>query len=103
MNTYVKHVAKKDQVEGKEKFTAIGHLAHTMVSHGEDFDNESEFGTCLLALGQANERLARAQDSYVASASSSFLEGLERSLAQLKEYQARTRQPPAFSHVYLLC
>jgi hypothetical protein len=38
-------------------------------------------------MGQANEKIARVQDSYVAAASESWLESLERSLAQMKEYQ----------------
>lgn len=38
-------------------------------------------------MGQANEKVARVQDAYVASASESWLESLERSLAQMKEYQ----------------
>lgn len=61
-------------------------------------------GTCrilltLTALGRANERLARVQETYVASATSSWLEGLERSLVQMKEYQVGTAPatPPAHS------
>jgi hypothetical protein len=38
-------------------------------------------------MGQANEKVARVQDSYVQAASESWLESLERSLAQMKEYQ----------------
>jgi hypothetical protein len=38
-------------------------------------------------MGQANEKVARVQDSYVQSASESWLESMERSLAQMKEYQ----------------
>jgi hypothetical protein len=38
-------------------------------------------------MGQANEKVARVQDSYVQTASESWLESLERSLAQMKEYQ----------------
>ena len=41
------------------------------------------------ALGRANERLARVQETYTASATTSWLEGLERSLVQMKEYQVR--------------
>jgi hypothetical protein len=41
------------------------------------------------ALGRANERLARVQETYIQSATSSWLEGLERSLIQMKEYQVR--------------
>ena len=42
-------------------------------------------------MGRANERIARTQESYVANATSSWLESLERSLAQMKEYQVSTR------------
>jgi BAR domain len=43
-------------------------------------------------MGQTNERLARIQETYVNKATESWLESLERSLAQMKEYQkARTK------------
>lgn len=38
-------------------------------------------------MGRTEERIARIQETYVANATSSWLESLERSLAQLKEYQ----------------
>jgi len=38
-------------------------------------------------MGRANERVGRIQESYVANATASWLESLERSLAQMKEYQ----------------
>jgi hypothetical protein len=37
--------------------------------------------------GRTHERLARMQESYAVQATSSWLEALERSLAQMKEYQ----------------
>ena len=40
-------------------------------------------------MGQANEKIARLQDTYVSKASETWLESLERSLTQLKEYQVR--------------
>lgn len=40
-------------------------------------------------MGQTQERIARAQESYILNATSSWLESLERSLAQMKEYQVR--------------
>ena len=43
-----------------------------------------------IGLGRTNERIGRIQESYVANATSSSLESLERSLAQMKEYQVRT-------------
>jgi hypothetical protein len=41
----------------------------------------------MIAMGRANERIAGIQESYVAHATSYWLEGLERSLAMMKEYQ----------------
>ena len=38
-------------------------------------------------MGRTNERIGRIQESYVANATTSWLESLERSLAQMKEYQ----------------
>jgi hypothetical protein len=42
--------------------------------------------------GRAEERLARIQEAYIAQATSSWLESLERSLTQLKDYQVRLFQ-----------
>ena len=39
--------------------------------------------------GKTEERLARVQETYIAQATSTYLESLERSLAQMKEYQVR--------------
>jgi hypothetical protein len=43
-------------------------------------------------MGRANEALARRQESYVTNATSTWLESLERSLAQMKEYQVPARR-----------
>lgn len=40
-----------------------------------------------LGMGRTNERIGRIQETYVANATTSWLESLERSLAQMKEYQ----------------
>ena len=41
-------------------------------------------------MGRTNDRIARLQESYVANATTGWLESLERSLAMMKEYQVRT-------------
>lgn len=38
-------------------------------------------------MGKTNERIGRIQETYVGNATTSWLESLERSLAQMKEYQ----------------
>jgi hypothetical protein len=105
MTTYVKTLSKRSEAEDKEKILPIANLGSIMVTHGEDFEQDSEFGQCLIGkgcnplktasadktgLGRANEKIARFQEAYVQQATSSWLESLERSLAQMKEYQVRT-------------
>lgn len=91
-NAYVKSMSKRDQGEGKEKQIPVGWFGSTLVSHGDDFEPDSEFGQCLLGLGRANERIARVQETYCANATSSWLESVERSLTQMKEYQAARKK-----------
>jgi hypothetical protein len=97
MTGYVKSLSKRAEGDDKEKTLPGGHLGSTMVTHSEDFEPDSEFGNCLSTLGRANERLARVQETYVGSATSTWLEGLDRSLAQMKEYQVRSHRRPVMS------
>jgi hypothetical protein len=46
----------------------------------------------LPAFGKTQERIARAQENYITDATASWLESLERSLVQLKEYQAARKK-----------
>ena len=85
--SYVKSLSRRDQGEGKEKHLPVGHFANVLIAHGDDFEPDSEFGMCLTQLGRANERIARMQETYVANATSTWIEGTERTLAQMKEYQ----------------
>ncbi|KAI0403362.1 BAR-domain-containing protein [Xylaria palmicola] len=93
MNTYVKSLSRRGETfEDKEKGLPVSYLGRTMISHGEEFDQDSEFGNCLIAMGRANERVAGIQENYVAHATSYWLEGLERSLAMMKEYQSARKK-----------
>ncbi|KAI0140218.1 hypothetical protein BJ166DRAFT_112920 [Pestalotiopsis sp. NC0098] len=88
MNVYTKSLSKRcDASDDKEKALPVSFLGRTMISHGEDFEQDSEFGNCLIAMGQGNERVAGLQETYSAQASSYWLEGCERNLAMMKEYQ----------------
>ena len=49
MTAYIKTLSKRNEVEDKEKILPIAYLGSTMVNHGEDFENESEFGQCLIS------------------------------------------------------
>ncbi|KAF2086879.1 BAR-domain-containing protein [Saccharata proteae CBS 121410] len=92
MTTYVKWLSKRTDAEDKEKYTPVGFLGSTMISHGEDFDPDSEYGSCLSSMGRAHERIARLQETYIANATASWLESLERSLTQMKEYNSARKK-----------
>ncbi|KAI0398096.1 BAR-domain-containing protein [Xylariaceae sp. FL0594] len=93
MNTYIKSLSRRGETfDDKEKGLPVSYLGRTMIAHGEEFEPDSEFGTCLIAMGRANERIAGIQESYVAHATSYWLEGLERSLVMMKEYQSARKK-----------
>lgn len=54
MNAYVKAISKRSEVEDKEKTLPIAYMGGTMISHGEDFEPESEFGQCLTSMSPEN-------------------------------------------------
>ncbi|KUI57284.1 hypothetical protein VP1G_04624 [Cytospora mali] len=92
MNDYVKWLTRRSEGLDREKGVPAAVLGRTMVSHGEDFDNDSDFGNCLIAMGRANERVANIQEQYAQESTTNWLESLERSLAMMKEYQAARKK-----------
>ncbi|KAI5468109.1 hypothetical protein BGZ63DRAFT_346128 [Mariannaea sp. PMI_226] len=93
MGSYIKWASKRSELlEDKERSTPAAHLGRTMTTHGEDFEQDSEFGNCLLSLGRANERIAGIQETYVDCATATWLDNLERNLAMMKEYQAARKK-----------
>lgn len=49
MTSYVKSLSKRNEVEDKEKTLPVAYLGQTMITHGEDFEPDSEFGNCLIS------------------------------------------------------
>ena len=49
MNTYVKSISQRKELEDKEKMLPIDVLANTMITHGEEFESDSLFGNCLIS------------------------------------------------------
>lgn len=48
MTIYVKSLSKTKEAEDKEKGLPIANLGATMIAHGEEFEHDSEFGSCLI-------------------------------------------------------
>lgn len=51
MNDYVKWLTRRSEgLAGGEKGVPAAVLGRTMIAHGEDFDNDSDFGNCLIGM-----------------------------------------------------
>jgi hypothetical protein len=49
MTSYVKSMSKRNEGEDKEKILPVAYLGQSMMTHGEDFEPDSEFGNCLIS------------------------------------------------------
>ena len=50
MTAYVKTLSKRQEGDDKEKNLPVAYLGSTMAIHGEDFEDDSEFGQCLISM-----------------------------------------------------
>ena len=50
MTAYMKTLSKRSEGDDKEKTLPVAYLGSTMLHHGEDFENDSEFGQCLMSI-----------------------------------------------------
>ena len=50
MTAYVKTLSKRSEGDDKEKILPVAYLGSTMLNHGEDFENDSIFGQCLISM-----------------------------------------------------
>ncbi|KAI5302919.1 hypothetical protein KEM56_000220 [Ascosphaera pollenicola] len=88
MHAYVKYLSKRVPGENKDTPFPAANLGATMVRQGDEMPRDSEFGGRLARFGNANVRIASFQEQFAAEATSSWQEELDRSLAQMKDYQA---------------
>jgi len=47
MSAYIKSMSKRKEGDDKEKVLPVDMLAQAMIAHGEEFEQDSLFGTCL--------------------------------------------------------
>lgn len=50
MGVYVQSVSAKKEGEAREKMLPVDVLAQTMITHGEEFEQDSLFGNCLISM-----------------------------------------------------
>lgn len=86
--TYSKWIARRcDTAEDKSRAPPTAVLGRAMVAHGNDFEQDSEFGNSLAAVGRANERIANLHSNYTEDVNANWVHHLDRNVAMMREYQ----------------
>jgi hypothetical protein len=62
MTLYVQALAKRKEADDHDKLLPVGYLGATMIGHGQDFQMDSEFGSCLISMFR-NRRVPGWQDA----------------------------------------
>ena len=62
MTLYVQALAKRKEADDRDKLLPVGYLGSTMIGHGQDFQLDSEFGSCLISMFR-NRRVFGWQDA----------------------------------------
>ncbi|KAF9528813.1 hypothetical protein CPB83DRAFT_853775 [Crepidotus variabilis] len=68
-----------------DKFLPIDTLGIVMIQHGEQFGEESTFGSALTKLGSAHCKIATIQEAYALTFKDTFLASMERFKDEIKE------------------
>ncbi|KAG6816838.1 hypothetical protein H0H87_002487 [Tephrocybe sp. NHM501043] len=76
---------KIDALEDSEKMLPIDTLGIVMIVHGEEFGEESAFGSSLVKLGRAHCKVATLQEAYALTLRDTFLASLEKFTDDIKE------------------
>ncbi|KAG6830135.1 hypothetical protein H0H92_001999 [Tricholoma furcatifolium] len=92
---YQHTMAKKkkiDTFEDTEKLLPIDRLGVVMVMHGEDFGDDSAFGSSLVKLGRAHCKVAALQEGYALNLNDTFVASLEAYTGEIKEYEVQRKK-----------
>ncbi|KAF9074886.1 hypothetical protein BDP27DRAFT_1316132 [Rhodocollybia butyracea] len=79
---------KKDNLalEDPEKLLPLDTLGIVMITHGDEFGSDSEFGSCLAKFGRAHCKIATLQETYAITFHDTFVASIEKFGDEIKEY-----------------
>ncbi|GJE93015.1 hypothetical protein PsYK624_091740 [Phanerochaete sordida] len=81
-----------EAVETDEKLLPIDALGVVMIQHGEEFGDDSAFGTSLVSMGRAHCQIATLQESFSVLLHETYLASLQRAEDDIKEYQSQRKK-----------
>ncbi|KAG5637443.1 hypothetical protein H0H81_004552 [Sphagnurus paluster] len=83
---------KNDGLEDADKLLPVDTLGIVMVVHGEEFGDDSAFGTSLVKLGRAHCKVATLQEAYALTLNDTFLASLGKFIEEIKEYDTQRKK-----------
>ncbi|KAI0045187.1 BAR-domain-containing protein [Auriscalpium vulgare] len=81
-----------EALDDPDKYLPRDALGIVMITHGEEFGEESLFGKSLVRLGRAHCKVATLQEAFALTFQDTFIKSLERFGDQVKEYEAERKK-----------
>ncbi|KAF9221816.1 BAR-domain-containing protein [Gyrodon lividus] len=75
-----------------EKLMPLDALGIVMVTHGEEFGDDSVFGTSLVKLGRAHCKIATLQEAYALTLQDTFIASCEKFGQDIKDYEHQRKK-----------
>lgn len=90
------HVLSKKKesivVQETEKLMPLDALGIVMISHGEEFGDDSAFGTSLVKLGRAHCKVATLQEAYALTFQDTFITSCKNFVQDIKDYEHQRKK-----------
>ncbi|KAJ7585082.1 hypothetical protein C8J56DRAFT_1166265 [Mycena floridula] len=93
--TYHHVLSKKticDAVEDTDKHLPVEALGIAMIAHGEEFGDDSVFGTSLVKFGRAHCQIATLQETFAINFHDTFFMSLEKFQDDIREYEHQRKK-----------
>ncbi|KAH7924417.1 BAR-domain-containing protein [Leucogyrophana mollusca] len=79
-------------VQESEKLMPLDTLGIVMITHGEEFGEDSAFGTSLVKLGRAHCKIATIQEAYALTFQDTFVSSCQSYLQDIKDYEHQRKK-----------
>ncbi|KIP06763.1 hypothetical protein PHLGIDRAFT_128090 [Phlebiopsis gigantea 11061_1 CR5-6] len=81
-----------EAVDSEDKLLPIDALGVVMIQHGEEFGDDSAFGTSLVGLGRAHCQVATLQEAFSVLFHETYFASVQRFEDDIKEYQSQRKR-----------
>ncbi|KAF8882810.1 hypothetical protein BD779DRAFT_1663241 [Infundibulicybe gibba] len=81
-----------DALDDAEKLLPIDALGIVMIVHGEEFGDDSAFGTSLVKFGRAHCKVATLQEAFALTFQDTFISSIKKFDEDIKEYETQKKK-----------